>query len=77
MGCLYKINRPSHLRRAIGFSEPTLLTSQASPNDIAIVVIITIVIIGKAEVLVHDGGIIAQTYPSRVDLVELAEQVDG
>jgi hypothetical protein len=37
------------------------LTSQASPNDSGIVIIV-IVVIGKAELILHDDGIIAQTY---------------
>jgi hypothetical protein len=55
-----KINRPSHLRRAIGlFSRTYFLTSYASPNDTGIVIVIIIVIIGEAKLVFHVGGIIA------------------
>ena len=56
---LDKINRPSRLRRAIGFFKSLLLTSKASPNDIGIVIII---IIGEVKLIFHNGGIIAQSY---------------
>jgi len=64
-----KINRPSHVRRAIWFFGTFFSTSQASPNDTAIIVIVIIVTItiGEAKFLVHDGGIILQSTPSRVD----------
>ena len=66
-----KINRPSHLRRAILFDLFSLSTSRASPNDMRIIVIIVIVIIiGEAEVLVHDGGIIAHSYIFSSNLIE-------
>jgi hypothetical protein len=42
--CIYKINRPSHLRRAIGFDLDYLSTSKASPNDTGIVIIIITII---------------------------------
>jgi len=35
-------------------------TSNASPNDAGIVIVIIIVIIGEAETVFHNGGIIAQ-----------------
>ena len=56
-GCLYKINRPSRLRRAIGFDLSYLLTSKASPDDRGIIIII---IISEVESGLHGGGIIAQ-----------------
>jgi hypothetical protein len=37
---LHKINRPSRVRRAIGFDLDYLSTSKASPNDTGIVIII-------------------------------------
>lgn len=55
-GCLYKINRPSRLRRAIGFDLSYLLTSKASPEDRGIIIII----ISEVESGLHAGGIIAQ-----------------
>jgi hypothetical protein len=43
------------------------LTSKASPNDSEIVIIVIIVVIGEAKVVLHMGGIIAQTvYLDRV-----------
>jgi hypothetical protein len=56
------------LRWAIGFlSELTLLTSKASPNDSGIVIIVIIIVIGEARLVLHIGGIIAQTtYLDRV-----------
>ncbi len=53
-----KINRPSHLRRAIGFDLGYLSTSKASPNDTGIVIIV-IIIIGEVVIVEHRGGIIA------------------
>ena len=53
-----KINRPSLMRWAIWFDFRFLSTGQASPNDTGIVIII---IVGGAERIFHDGGIIAQT----------------
>jgi hypothetical protein len=53
-----KINRPSRLRRAIGFDLSYLSTSKASPNDTGIVIIV-IIIIGEVVVAGHSGGIIA------------------
>jgi len=38
------------------------LTSNASPIDSGIVVVIIIVVIGKAGLILHGDGIIAQTY---------------
>ncbi len=55
-GCLYKINRPSRLRRAIGFDLSYLLTSKASPDNRGIIIII----ISEVESGLHGGGIIAQ-----------------
>ena len=57
---LYKINRPSRLRRAIGFDLSYLSTSKASPNDTGIVIII-IIMIGKLDVVDHRARIIAQS----------------
>ena len=45
-----KINRPSRLRRAIGFDFSYLSTSKASPNDTGIVIII---IIGEVVSVEH------------------------
>jgi hypothetical protein len=42
------------------------LTSKASPNDSAIVIIVIIIVIGEAKLVLHMVGIIAQTvYLSR------------
>jgi hypothetical protein len=41
---IHKINRPSRLRRAIGFDLDYLSTSKASPNDTGIVIIIITII---------------------------------
>ena len=57
--CLHKINRPSRLRRAIGFDLIYSSTSKASPNDTGIVIII--IIIGEVVGFEHRGGIIAQS----------------
>jgi hypothetical protein len=43
------------------------LTSKASPNDRGIIVIV--IIIGEAKLVLHNGGIIAQTYLSSADPV--------
>jgi hypothetical protein len=48
---LYKINRPSRLRRAIGFDLDFLSTSRASPNDMEIVIIV--IVIGEEVVTVE------------------------
>lgn len=56
---LYKINRPSRLRRAIGFDLSYSSTSKASPNDTGIVIII---IIGKVDASLHGAAIIAQRF---------------
>ena len=37
------------------------LTSKASPNDLEIVIVVIIIVIGEANLVVHLGGIIAQT----------------
>jgi len=55
-----KINRPSRLRRAIGFDLCYLSTSKASPNDSGIVIIV-IIIVGEEFVFEHRGAIIAQS----------------
>jgi hypothetical protein len=56
---IHKINRPSRLRRAIGFDLDYPSTSKASPDDTGIVIVIIIVV---GEVVVeHGGGIIAQS----------------
>ena len=45
------------------------LTSKASPNDLEIVIVVVIIVIGEAQLVLHMGGIIAQTvYLSRVYL---------
>jgi hypothetical protein len=49
---VYKINRPSRLRRAISFDLSYPSTSKASPNDTGIVIII-IIMIGKLDVVDH------------------------
>jgi hypothetical protein len=55
-----KINRPSLVRWAIGFLLCSYLsTSKASPNDSEIVIIV-IIIVGKAVRVLHGDGIIAQ-----------------
>jgi hypothetical protein len=41
-------------------SQELLLTSKASPNDSEIVIVI-IIVIGEARLVLHIGGIIAQT----------------
>jgi hypothetical protein len=45
------------------------LSSKASPNDSRIVIVVIIVVTGKAELILHGDGIIAQTYCSDADLV--------
>jgi hypothetical protein len=55
----YKINRPSRLRRAIGFDLSYSSTSKASPNDTRIVIV---VIIGKVDAGLHSVAIIAQRF---------------
>ena len=52
-----KINRPSRLRRAIWSDLSYLSTSKASPNDSGIVIIV-IIIVGKANSVLHDLCII-------------------
>jgi hypothetical protein len=37
------------------------LTSKASPNDSEIVIVVTIIVIGEVKLVLHIGGIIAQT----------------
>jgi hypothetical protein len=37
------------------------LTSKASPNDSEIVIDVIIIVIGEAHLVLHNGGIIAQT----------------
>jgi len=44
------------------------LTSEASPNDSGIVIIVVIIVIGEAKLVLHRDGIIAQTYFSSGDL---------
>ncbi len=57
-----KINRPSHLRRAISFDLSVRQLAKLRPTMRAIVIVIIISIIGEAELVDHDGGIIAQSY---------------
>jgi hypothetical protein len=45
------------------------LTSKASPNDTGIIIVVIIIVIGKAELILHGDGIIAQTYSSGTDLM--------
>ncbi len=61
---LDKINRPSRLRRAISFDLSICQLAKLRPTMRAIVIVIIIVIIGEAELVDHDGGIIAQSYSS-------------
>jgi hypothetical protein len=43
------------------------LSSKASPNDVEIVIVVIIIVIGEAKSVLHIGGIIAQTrYLGRV-----------
>jgi hypothetical protein len=51
-----KINRPSHVRRAIWFDLSYLSTSKASPNDSEIVIVI--IVIGEADFVLHSECII-------------------
>ena len=37
------------------------LTSKASPNDMGVIVIVIIIVIGEAQMVLHSDGIIAQT----------------
>jgi hypothetical protein len=60
---LDKINRPSRPFRSVGRFDLTCLfssTSNASPNDTGIVIIV--IIIGEAIPIFHNGGIIAQSF---------------
>jgi hypothetical protein len=54
---LYKINRPSRLRRAISFDLGYLSTSKASPNDTGIVIIIVIIIGEEVVAVEHWRGL--------------------
>jgi hypothetical protein len=46
------------------------LTSKASPNDTRIVIVVIIIVVGEAKLVLHIGGIIAQTaYLDRVTLL--------
>jgi hypothetical protein len=57
---IYKINRPSLLRWAIGFLFCSYFsTSKASPNDSGIVTVV-IIIVDEAVRVLHSDGIIAQ-----------------
>jgi len=40
----------------------SFLTSKASPNDSGIVIVVIIIVIGEAKLVLHIGGIIAQTF---------------
>ena len=44
-GGIDKINRPSRLRRAIGFDLSVLSVRKASPNDTGIVIIVIIIVV--------------------------------
>jgi hypothetical protein len=59
-------NRPAHLRRAIWFDFCYPSTSNASPNDAGIVIIV-IIVIREAKLIFHNGRIIAQDYLSSAD----------
>jgi hypothetical protein len=62
-GVIYKINRPSLLRWAIGFLLGTYFsTSKASPNDSKIVIIVIIIVVGEEMRVQHGDGIIAQRH---------------
>ena len=69
---IHKINRPSQVRWAIGFDLFYLSTSKASPNDSGIVIIVVIIVIGKARLILHGDQIIAQSYLSSADSAGLA-----
>ena len=58
---LYKINRPSRLRRAILFDLSYSSTCKASPNDIGIVIII---IIGEEIIVEHCFADYSTKFPS-------------
>jgi hypothetical protein len=65
MLCLV-VNRQNKSPSAIALGDWFLLrtyflTSKASPNDSEIVIIVIIILIGEAKVVLHMGGIIAQT----------------
>ncbi len=47
--------------RLVSFQN-SALTSQASPNDQGIVIVVIIIVIGEAKLIFHIGGIIAQTF---------------
>jgi hypothetical protein len=54
------------------------LSSKASPNDSGIVIVVIIIVIGEAQSVLHNGGIIAQTgYLGRVsfDMGKMAGQM--
>lgn len=60
------VNRQNKSPSAIALGDWFLLrtyflTSKASPNDWEIVIIVIIILIGEAKVVLHMGGIIAQT----------------
>jgi hypothetical protein len=56
---LYKINRPSRLRWAIGFYFSCRHLVKLRPTIDQIVIIVIVVIIGGANFKFHGGGIIA------------------
>jgi hypothetical protein len=41
--------------------ETYFLTSKASPNDSEIVIVVIIIAVSEAQLVLHNGGIIAQT----------------
>lgn len=59
---LDKINRPSHLRRAIYFDLSVCQLVKLRPTMRAIVIVIIIVIIGETKIELHSCCIIAQSY---------------
>jgi hypothetical protein len=58
----YKINRPPHLRWAIGLTCSICLLARLRPTIRQIVIVIIVIIIGEVHSRFHDGGIIAQSF---------------
>jgi len=58
---IYKINRPSHLRWAIGFDFIVCPLARLRPTICSIIIIVIIIVIGETKPVYHDCGIIAQT----------------
>jgi hypothetical protein len=54
------------------------LTGKASPNDSKIVIVVIIIVIGQAQSVLHNGGIIAQTsHLSRIFLMRAELYASG